>query len=348
MKNIIALLKAQRVFTRLIGGLFLLIFIFLIGIYGYIIIEDYSLLDAMYMTMITVASVGYNEVQPLTDAGKIFTSFLIFFSVIAYVYVITIVTSFIVEGEFRKYFKHLRVNKDIKQLRGHVVVCGYGRNGRQACMQLTADNTRFVVIENNTRIIEKFRIEENTLFVEGNATEDEVLLAAGIKHAKGLITTLPDDAENVFVVLTAHEMNPAMKIVSRASNDGAENKLKRAGADNIIMPDKIGGSHMAALITKPDVLEFMDFIAGRINIRVDEIHCNTLPDIYKNNTIGDIEIYSKSGANIIGFKNSNGDYIVNPPADTELTHDSKLFVLGTAEQLNKLFTDLSAEAKFDK
>ncbi len=336
MKNIIKLLRSYGVLKRLIGGIFLLIFVFIIGTYGYIVIEKYTLLDAMYMTMITVASVGYNEVHPLTEGGKVFTSLLILLSVATYVYVITIVTSFIVEGEFRMYFKHLRVNKEIDQLRNHVVVCGYGRNGRQACQQLTAGKMAYVVIENDTHIIEQFRAD-NTLFVEGNATEDEVLLSAGIKHAKALITTLPDDAANVFVVLTAHEMNPAMKIISRASNDGAENKLKRAGADNVIMPDKIGGSHMAALITKPDVLEFVDFITGKINIRIEEIHYNSLPEKYKNKSIGELDIRNKTGANIIGYKNESGAYIVNPAPDTVLKPDTKFFVLGNEEQIQRFF-----------
>lgn len=336
MKNMIILLRSYGVLKRLIGGIFLLLFVFIIGTYGYIVIEKYTLLDAMYMTMITVASVGYNEVHPLTESGKIFTALLILLSVATYVYVITIVTSFIVEGEFRMYFKHLRVNKEINKLRNHVVVCGYGRNGRQACQQLIAGNMRYVVIENKTQIIEQFR-EDNTLFVEGNATEDDILLAAGIKHAKALITTLPDDAANVFVVLTAHEMNPAMKIISRASNDGAESKLKRAGADNVIMPDKIGGSHMAALVTKPDVLEFVDFITGKINIRIEEIHFHTLPEKYKNKSIGELDIRNQTGANIIGYKDENGAYIVNPAPDTVLKPDTKFFVLGNEEQIQRLF-----------
>ncbi|HRC33130.1 MAG TPA: NAD-binding protein, partial [Bacteroidia bacterium] len=241
--------------------------------------------------------------------------------------------SFIIEGEFRTYFKHLRVNKEIKQLKGHVVVCGYGRNGKQACQQLTSGGVKYVVIEGNPQIIEQLKAEITTLFVEGNATEDEVLEMAGIKQAKGLITTLPDDADNVFVVLTANELNPALKIISRASSDGAENKLKRAGADNVIMPDKIGGTHMAALITKPDVLEFLDFITGKINIRLEEIHYNNLSDHHKDKSMQQIGVPGNSGANIIGFKKDNGDYIVNPPAVTIMTPNAKLFVLGTQEQV---------------
>lgn len=333
MRNIIALLKAYGVLKRLIIGIGLLIIVFIIGVMGFVFIEHYPIVDAIYMTTITVASVGFGEVHPLTQSGKIFTSCLIFLSVTSYVYAITVVTSFIIEGEFRTYFKHIRVNKEIKQLKGHVVVCGYGRNGKQACQQLTSGGVKYVVIEGNPQIIDQLKAEITTLFVEGNATEDEVLEMAGIKQAKGLITTLPDDADNVFVVLTANELNPALKIISRASSDGAENKLKRAGADNVIMPDKIGGTHMAALITKPDVLEFLDFITGKINIRLEEIHYNNLSDHHKDKSMQQIGVPGNSGANIIGFKKDNGDYIVNPPADTIMTPDAKLFVLGTQEQV---------------
>ncbi len=338
MRNFIALLKSYGLLQRLILGISFLILVFVLGIVGYMVIEEYSLLNAVYMTIITMASVGFSEVHPLSNSGKIFTSILILASIIAYVYSITLVTSFIIEGEFRAYFKHLRVNKEIQQLKDHVVVCGYGRNGKQACQQLTSGNVKFVVVESNPHIIESFKEEANFLFVEGNATEDEVLLGAGITNAKGLIATLPDDASNVFVVLTARELNPRMKIISRASTDGAENKLRRAGADNVIMPDKIGGTHMAALITKPDVLEFIDFITGKINIRLEEINYTHLKDKYKNNPISQMEVTANTGANIIGFKNANGDYVVNPQDTTMMTEDTKLFVLGTQAQVTHLLS----------
>lgn len=341
MKHIIALLKSYGVFQRLIVGVGLLIIVFLIGVFGFVFIESYPLLDAVYMTMITVASVGFGEVHPLSENGKLFTTILIILSVGSYVYAISVITSFIIEGEFRTYFKHIRVNKEIKKLKDHVVVCGYGRNGKQACQQLSSGHVKYVVVESNPQIIEQLSTEGSTLFVEGNATEDEVLELAGIKSAKGLITTLPEDADNVFVVLTAREMNPNLKIISRASSDGAETKLKRAGSDNVIMPDKIGGTHMAALITKPDVLEFVDFITGKINIRLEEIHFNSLKDKNKNRSIDEIGIPGKSGANIIGLKKSNGDYIVNPTGDTIMTPDSKLFVLGTEKQVEEFLLILS-------
>jgi voltage-gated potassium channel len=336
MKDLIAMLKLYGLLRKLIIAVSILLSVFFIGIAGYIFIEDYSLLNAIYMTIITMASVGFSEVHPLSDYGKIFTSGLILASIVAYVYFITLVTSFIIEGEFRTYFKHLRVNKEIQQLKDHVVVCGFGRNGKQACQQLASGNVKYVVVENNQHIIDAFKEEANILFVDGNATEDEVLNNAGIKNAKGLIAALPDDASNVFVVLTARELNPTMKIISRASTDAAENKLRRAGADNVIMPDKIGGTHMAALITKPDVLEFIDFITGKINITLEEINYNHLKNQYKDNPISQMNVHKSTGANVIGFKNAKGEYNVNPNETTLVTKDSKLFVLGTNEQISHL------------
>ena len=169
--------------------------------------------------------------------------------------------------------------------------------------------------------------------MEGNATDDEVLISAGLSRAKALITTLPEDADNVFVVLTAREKNPGLKIISRASNDGSETKLKRAGADNVIMPDKIGGTHMAALVTKPDVLELLDHITGRINIKLEEISFNNLPEKYKDKSIRDLEVRNRTGANIIGLKTAEGEFVINPSPDMKMMPDAKLFVLGTAEQV---------------
>jgi voltage-gated potassium channel len=176
----------------------------------------------------------------------------------------------------------------------------------------------------------------NLLFIEGDATKDEVLIQAGISHARAIISSLPNDAANVFVVLTARELNSKLKIISRASEDSSEGKLKRAGANNVIMPDKIGGTHMATLVTRPDVLEFLDYITGKINIRLEEILYSNLNDRLKGKSIRDLEIRNKTGANIIGFKTGDGDYIINPEPDTIMKPDAKLFVLGTQEQVSKL------------
>jgi voltage-gated potassium channel len=328
-----------RYFGKLYVAIFLVIFVFIIGVAGYCFIEDYSLLDSIFMTVNTVATVGYGQAKALDNAGKIFTSFLIVFSISTFAYAISVITRFVIEGEFQIFFKHYQVNTKIQKLKNHVVVCGYGRNGKQACQQLNSGEEDFVVIENNPEIVEKMRANNNILFVDGDATSDQVLAEAGLDRAKALITALPNDAANVFVVLTARELNPSLKIISRASDESSEHKLKRAGADNVIMPDKIGGTHMAALVTKPDVLEFIDHITGRINIRLEEILFSSLPDSMRNKSIRELEIRNKTGANIIGFKTDAGEYVINPPPDTIMMPDAKLFVLGTQEQVMK-FKDI--------
>ena len=334
--------RDHHFFKKLYIAAGLILFVVVMGTAGYMFIEKYSLLDAFYMTIITLGTVGYREVNPLSDAGKLFTSGLILMSLITLGYSVTVITTYIIEGEFQQYFKHQKVKSEIKKLERHVIVCGYGRNGKQACVQLKSGHESFLVIENNPAVIEQMREDKTLLFVEGDATKDEILIDAGIEKASALISALPDDADNVFVVLTAREMNPKMKIISRASDDASENKLRRAGANNVILPDKIGGTHMAALVTKPDVLEFLDYITGKINIRLEEIFYSNLSDKLKNKSIRDMEIRNKTGANIIGFKKGDGEYIINPDPDTLMQEDSKLFVLGTKEQVEKLLQILAS------
>ena len=324
-----------RYFRKLYLAIGMVLLVLLVGIVGYYTIEDYSLLDSVFMTVITVATVGYREVQELDDAGKIFTSFLIIFSIGTFAYAISVITRYVIEGEFQTYFRHYKVNKEILKLKDHVIVCGFGRNGRQACEQLRSGNEKFVAIESNPKIIAALHEDESILFIEGDATNDDVLLEAGLERAKALITALPNDAANVFVVLTARDRNPNLKIISRASDDASEHKLKRAGANNVIMPDKIGGTHMAALVTKPDVLEFIDHITGRINIRLEEVLYSSLPNSMRGKSIRELEIRNKTGANIIGFKTAEGDYIINPSPEMVMMPDAKLFVLGTQEQVSR-------------
>lgn len=329
---------AYRHFSQLYISLFLLILIACIGIGGFILIEGYDFLEAFYMTTITVATVGFQEVRPLSDEGRLFTSFLIITSFGTFAYTVTSISKYIIDGEFRQYFKNYKLLTAIAHLDNHVIICGYGRNGRQAAHVLKKHNTRFVVVEQKKEIISTINHRYSELILEGDATLDETLLKAGIKKAKALITTLPIDADNVFIVLSARALNPNLTIISRASEDNSDKKLKIAGANNVIMPDKLGGAHMASLVMKPDVMEFVDFITGQggDNIRLEEITFETLSSQYQNKTIRDLEIRNKSGANIIGFKTASGDYVINPSADTVIIQDAKLFVLGTTEQINKL------------
>jgi len=308
----------------------------IIGVIGFRMIEGYSFSEAAYSTVIVLSTVGLGAVRPLSEEGRWFVTFLIIFSIGIFAYGISMVSRFVFEGELQRYFKYRKVEKKIELLRDHVIVCGFGRNGKQACEQLESHGQQFVAIEMDEKIIAEMREINNLLFVEGDATKDEVLIQAGISNAKAIITSLPNDAANVFVVLTARELNPRLKIISRASEDSSEGKLKRAGANNVIMPDKIGGTHMATLVTRPDVIEFLDYITGKINIRLEEILYSNLNDRLKGKSIRDLEIRNKTGANIIGFKTGDGNYIINPEPDTVMKPDAKLFVLGTQEQVSKL------------
>lgn len=301
-------------------------------------IENYGLLDAFYMTVITLATVGFQEVHPLSSGGRLFTSFLIIISFGTFAYAISSITKYISDGEFKDYFKNKKVNAAIEKLENHVIICGFGRNGKQAAHVLKKHDTRFVVIEEKKAIVAAINHQYADLVLEGDATLDEVLLKASVLKAKALITTLPIDADNLFIVLTARTLNPKLTIISRASEDNTDKKLKIAGANNVIMPDKLGGAHMASLVMKPDVMEFVDYITGQggDNIRLEEITFANLSEEYQNKTIRDLEVRNRSGANIIGFKTAQGDYIINPSADTKIIPDAKLFVLGTSEQIGKL------------
>jgi voltage-gated potassium channel len=326
-----------KYFTKLYVALGLILAMVSIGIAGFIIIENYSFLEAFYMTIITIATVGFQEVRPLSDSGKVFTAFLIITSFGTFAYAISAITKYVVEGEFNYYYKFFKVNNTISKLSNHVVICGYGRNGKQAATVLHSNKQSFVIIEKNEVLVEQVR-EHGFLCIQGDCTQDEILHKTGINNARALTTTLPIDADNLFVVLTTRSINPKLTIISRASDDNSDKKLKIAGANNVIMPDRIGGAHMASLVIKPDVIEFLDHITaqGGPNINLEEIVFNELPEHLRNHTIKDLEVRNKSGANIIGFKTAHGEYVINPLAETKIIPGAKLFVLGTPDQVAKL------------
>jgi voltage-gated potassium channel len=294
----------------------MLILLIFIGTSGYMLIEHYTLLEAVYMTVITVASIGYNEVRPLSDNGRIFTIILIIINLGFLTLFITMVTRFIVDGDFIRQYKLNKMQSSIKHLRDHVIICGYGRNGREAAHVLNTNNIPFVVIEEKDQETEsEFRLMH---FMKGNATNDETLQEAGLANAKALIITLPNDADNLFLVLTAKQFNPRIKIISRASRDTSVAKLKVAGATNVIMP----------LVMNPDVVELLSLMSLRNNdnFRVQELQVNN------NSTLGRVDIWKNSGCTVLGIKN-NKDYLLNPPADQVLSSGDRLIVMGSDEQI---------------
>ncbi len=332
------MIKSLKQYHYLLFPVYLILIVTVIGIIGYQLISGYSFFDAFYMTIITVATVGYGEVEPLSTAGRVFTAFLIIISFGTFAYAVSSITKFVIDGEFNNIFKNRKLNQTLEKLDQHVIICGYGRNGRQAAQVLKKHNRRFVVIESKEEITSQMLHKFSDLVVSGNATHDEVLLRAGVLKARAIITTLPNDADNLFIVLTARNLNPKLTIISRASDDNSDVKLKIAGADNVIMPDKIGGAHMASLVMKPDVIEFIDHITGQGGdaINLEEITFNNIPEHLRHKTLKDLEIRNKSGANIIGFKTALGEYIVNPSAETKIIPEAKIFVLGTTDQINRM------------
>ena len=315
----------------------LLLLLLFIGVLGFRIMSNYTWIDAIYMTVITITTVGFGEVQPLDDVAKIFTTFLILASVIIVGYALSIITEYILSKNDIEELKLKKMQKKIDSLNNHIIICGYGRNGKQAASKLLAYKKPFVVIENDKEIAEKDQ-SETMPFVVGNANDDETLFKAGIDRARTLICALPDDADNLFVVLSARQINSKLRIISRASQETSYKKLKLAGANNVILPDKIGGDHMASLVVVPDLIEFIDnlSIVGQANINIEEISTEKLYNTDEVKTIRDLDLRKKTGCTVIGYKNGNGEYVVNPDAGIKLLPNSKIIVLGQPEQIQKL------------
>lgn len=332
------LFKSNFIQKKIYKALLLLIVLLSVGTAGYILIGDFSFIDALYMTVITISTVGFREAQPLDLESKIFTIFLIITSVSIFGYVISVITEYISNNNLIEDIKQRKVQSKIDKLRNHTIVCGYGRNGKQAVSKLKSHNKPCVIIENRAELMEGFDFDSEVMYIKGNATDDESLIKAGIKNAAHIITTLPSDADNLYVVLSSRQLNSNITIVSRASNDSSYSKLKIAGADNVIMPDKLGGAHMASLVITPDIIEFIDrlSVAGDNVTNLVEILTDDLPKEYLSKSIYDLDLRKTTGCTVIGLKTPDREYIINPEASTKLTPNSKLILLGKPEQIRKL------------
>ena len=329
---------------RLLQPLFIILFISFVGVIGYVLIEKYNFLEAIYMTTLSVTTVGFSEVKPLSNAGRIFTMFMLITSWGTFAFAITRITQFVISGEINKYFKARKIMSGIDKLKNHVIICGFGRNGRQAARTLKAHNQEFMVIENNVEYIEEFvKQHADLLYLVGNATDDDLLKNAGIERAKALITTLPDDADNVFIVLSARSLNPGMQIISRSSNANTTAKLRKAGADNVIMPDMIGGTHMATLISKPDIIEFIDYLSGEdgASIHMEAVDYEDLPKSLKGKSLLEIINWKKTGVICIGIKNNAGKFSINPSENITIEPGMKIIVLGTLLQIEQMKENLA-------
>ena len=328
----------EKVFkSKLNIAIFLLSILILSGIVGFKIISGFSWIDSIYMTIITITTVGFGEVQPLDSQSKLFTVGLILTSAVTVGYALKVITEYLISKNDINELKQKKMQKTIDNLSGHIIICGYGRNGKQAAKKLKAHNHNFVVIEKSEQIIQKIK-GDNLNCIFGDANEDNILINAGIDRASCLISALPNDSENVFVVLSARQINPNIRIISRASDETSYSKLKLAGANNVILPDQIGGNHMASLVVVPDLLEFVDnlSIIGNQNINIEEIPVEKLYDVSNVKTILELDLRKKTGCNVIGYKDSNGEYHINPDANQKLIPGSKIIVLGKSKQIQNL------------
>ncbi len=327
---------------RLILSGMLIFLMVALGTAGFIIIERWNFLDALYMTIITLTTVGYGEVHNLAPGGRIFNIFLIIGGVGTVFYALSTGAKLVLEGELQEMFGRKRLEKKIRDLHNHYIICGYGRMGRIICTELKAKNEEFVVIEKDHAKLDE---RENILIMEGDATQDAVLIEAGIEKAKGLVTVLPTDAENLFVVLSARGLNPKLLIVARAVEEGSGQKLLRAGADRVTSPYHIGGLHIAHTILRPAVVDFIEFAtkSGNIDLQMEEVTISERSRLV-GVTLDEGGIGRDLGIIIVAIRKNSGEMKFNPTSHNIIEAGDTLIALGEIPKL-RVLEDISARGK---
>ncbi len=323
---------------KIILAISLFVLLLFMGVVGYHYLTMFSWVDSVYMTVITATTVGFGEVQPLDDTGKIFTVILILFSIGIYGYGVSILSEFLLNNSIFENIIHKRMENKINKFNNHIILAGFGRVGKTVYRKLEKYNKKVVVIEKVYVDAAKYN-SKSVVFLKGDATKDEILLKAGIMNASTLIISLGQDADNLFIVLSARQLNPNIHIISRATNDIIKKKLKLAGADQVILPYKIGGEYMASLLLSPDLVEFMQHLSledRNVKTNLEEISFEDCPEEYHNKTIKELNLRQLTGCTIIGYKNPEGDYIINPDPDIKIVKNSNIIVLGQVDQIRKL------------
>lgn len=322
------------IFKKILSILLLLLVITVFGILGYILIEKYTFIESLWQTVITLSTVGFGELKPLSSSGRLFTILLIMVGFAVFGYGLTTLTRIIIEGEIKNVFRNRKMERDINNLKDHVIICGYGRLGKQAALELEKWKKPYVIIEADENISVHLQ-DSSELVVIGDATEDETLIRAGIKNAMGLIAALTDDVKNLFVTLTARKLNPVLTIVTKAEEDSSEAKLLSAGANKIISPAQIGGKRMASVLINPEVVNFLDVVISEkdIDLSMQEVK------IQKNSIIEGLSIKDANiprEIKVIGLKKEEEGMIINPPSNAVLNADNILIVLGENIYIGKL------------
>src|SRR5215217_1711754 len=309
----------------------------IVGVLGYMFFEGWSFSDALYMTVITLTTVGYREVRALDESGQLWTMLLLITGVGTLFYAAVSSVELVVEGTVRGYFGRRRVKAAIRRLNGHYILCGYGRVGRQVAREFAGDEVPFVIAEQDPVVLEEC-MAEGYLALLGEAADDDILEEAGILNAGGLIAAVDSDADNVFVVLSARKLNPKLHIVARASSDESAAKLEIAGADRTLSPYAVGGRRLAALAKQPLVVDFLDVVTRGekgIEFRLEEFSVPKDSTIAEH-TIGELKIGERTGAIVLAIRTTEGNFDTTPSADDRLRAGDTLIVLGSRSQIERL------------
>jgi len=328
----------NRHINQLVLAMALFILSLSVGVIGFSTIEGLGWINAIYMSIITIGTVGFTEVKQLSPNGRLFTSIYILFNMAIFAYILTVISSYFIEGKLNAALKNFRSNMKLNKLRNHVIVCGYGRNGSRACIELQQSKKEFIIIEKSEEITHN--IPKSMNWFIGDATKDSDLLSAGIDRATAIIVTTASDSVNVFITLTARNLNPDISIIARTSSFETQDKLYHAGANFVIMPDVLGGMFMAHMITKPTVIEFLNLINGASgqDYHLEEIDYEDLKEEYKDQTLEGLNIMKNTGAVVIGVKDDIKGIIPAPSPSTVIGKEDHLILLGSTASL-KNFSD---------
>ncbi len=327
-------LQILRGFFLIRGLIFAVLGVIGFGTAGYIVLEGWNLSDSFYMTMITIATVGYGETRPLDDSGRCFSVLLIVMSITIIAYGISSSVEYVVTGELIKTVEASQKASRLQLMKNHFIIAGFGRVGEEVALALRHEETPFVIIDNMPEAITRAQ-SYGYLVIESSATEDESLITAGIERARGIICATANDATNVYIVLSARGLNENLFIISRASDENSEAKLIRAGADRVISPYVLSGRRMAHLAVRPYVVDFLDVTgtAGQLEKTLEEIIVEE-GSIIVNRTLGEVDLRNRTGALILGLYRSTGELLTSPAADTLLEPGTRMIVMGTRDELD--------------
>ncbi len=328
---------SRGVLRRLVRVILALVGVVTVGTLGYMVLEGWSFLDALYMTVITLSTIGYTEVHKLNTDGEVWTIMFIVGGLATFGFVSAPLVELVFEGAIHGQFRRRRMRKEIEKLDGHQILCGYGRVGRQVADEFAKDGVEFVIIDQSPEVIEEC-LAKGYRAISGEASNDAVLEEAGVRRAKGLIAAVDSDADNVFVTLSARKLNPKLHIVARTSSDESAAKLGMAGADRTLSPYAVGGRRLASLATQPLVVDFLDVVTQGeqdIEFRLEEFGVPEDSAI-AGHTIAELKIGEKAGAMILAIRSKEGSFDTTPSAQDRLHAGDTLIVLGTRDQITRL------------